>query len=242
MISQVSSSPTIDLADDDDPELLEWILQYLYCHGTAYAYFLDPKNSATPISMEQLVNLYELADKYDIVGLRKRIDLAFYKSGSLDLRALDANPGQHSAFVDCIAKVCGPHSHQAADRTLQCTVTRLCQENCQTLFLNQKFLQLYSEEKLFDAEQATKLGMLLGKRLLATEKTDSFSDLDDRDTFLVKSFGANARNTNSLFNDARFSDLTITFGDGQKIFSHKVILASDSTHFQNVFERFPSVR
>ncbi|THZ89122.1 hypothetical protein D6C84_00415 [Aureobasidium pullulans] len=45
----------------------------------------------------------------------------------------------------------------------------------------------------------------------------------------------------SLFNDARFSDLTITFGDGQKIFSHKVVLASDSTYFQNMFERFPSM-
>ncbi|CAD0014916.1 unnamed protein product [Aureobasidium pullulans] len=236
----VSSSPIIDLGDDDDPRLLEWILQYLYCHGTAHAYFLDPENSAIPISMDQLVNMYELGDKYDVEGLRQRVDLAFYKSGSLDLQALHANPGQHSAFVDCIAKVCGPHSHQPADPTLQCTVTRLCQENCKTLFQDQKFLQLYSEGKLFDAKQATKLGMLLGKQLLDTEDTDSWSDFD-YDISSFRSFRARARNTHSLFNDVRFSDLTITLGDGQKIFGHKVVLASDSTHFQDMFERFPSM-
>ncbi|THX25848.1 hypothetical protein D6C77_01550 [Aureobasidium pullulans] len=233
----VSSSPIIDLGDDDDPELLEWILQYLYCHGTAYAYFLDSKNSATPISMEQLVNLYELADKYDIVWLRNRIDLAFCKSGSLDLLE---DSGQHSAFVDCIAKVCGPHSHQAADRALQRTVMRLCQQNCQTLFRDQKFLKLYSEGKLFDAEQATKLGMFLGKQLFATDDTDSLYD-GESETLSIRSFVANAREKFSLFNNVRFSDLTITLGDGQKIFSHKVILASDSTYFQDMFERFPSM-
>jgi hypothetical protein len=44
-----------------------------------------------------------------------------------------------------------------------------------------------------------------------------------------------------LFNDGRFSDITICIGAGPKIFAHKAVLASYSTCFQKKLERTPSV-
>lgn len=45
----------------------------------------------------------------------------------------------------------------------------------------------------------------------------------------------------SLFNDGRFSDITICIEAGPKMFAHKAVLASYSTCFQKKLERTPSV-
>ncbi|TIA56741.1 hypothetical protein D6C76_10773, partial [Aureobasidium pullulans] len=121
----VSSSPIIDLGDDDDPRLLTWILQYIYRHGTLHNYFSNLKTSNPRMSMEQLIDLFELADKYDVEVLREYIDRAFYRLATHHLDAFRANSKHQNTLYECIARTCGPGALQAADNRLQSTVIHL---------------------------------------------------------------------------------------------------------------------
>lgn len=128
--------------------------------------------------MDGLIDIYQLADKYDIPGLRADADSTLYlvMSDFPDL-SLD-NPSNHS-FIDCVSRVCGPDAVQSADNTMKTTIIRLCQENCLSLFQNKSFLQRYTRGELFDVESATAFGLILGVRLLksnniAAEEADGF--------------------------------------------------------------------
>ncbi|THX40062.1 hypothetical protein D6D10_03789 [Aureobasidium pullulans] len=186
----VSSSPIIDLGDDDDPRLLTWIPQYIYRHGTLHDYFSNMKTSNPQMSMEQLIDLFELADKYDVEVLRDLLSYNF------------------------VVNTAGRYSETGGF------------------------------SRLFDEKQAIAL-LQLDKRIRSNNYYGIQSSKLDRlwkyPRITRRDWDTKTRNMFGLFNDGRFSDITICIGGGLKIFAHKAVPASYSTCFQKKLERTPSI-
>ncbi|KAH0384981.1 hypothetical protein KCU92_g3911, partial [Aureobasidium melanogenum] len=237
---QVASNPVIDLGDEDDPEVLTEVLKYLYCHGPTHDHTWSWESS---IPMTQCIDLYLLADKYDIPELRRNVDLSFYASASNDLRDLVDKTVSETVFVDCIARICGPDSPQLADDTLAKTVMDLCQEFSTTLLQNRAFLQRYKKGELFNNETAAAFGMVLAGRLLtsngiAAKEADGFPKDIDPDS--ERRHDVTERSMLNFLDDKRLSDVTVTFS-GQKMSAHKIILVARSSHFQKMLEDSPTI-
>jgi hypothetical protein len=120
------------------------------------------------VSIDALVDIYQLADKYDIPGLRHNAIDELYSFVSTGLQKTTAHNTFKDHFMDCIARVCGPDAVQFADTTIRTTILDLCQENCLSLFQNKAFLKRYTRGQLFDVESATAFGTSLGARLLTS--------------------------------------------------------------------------
>lgn len=154
------------MGDEDDPQLLIDVIKYLYRYGTIYDQVKGPDRT---INLHQLINIYLLADKYDIHGLRRAIASVFCEMALLDLRKLRQNYTFKSTFVKHIARICGPSCFQLADDTLQSMTIYLCQEHSSSLFKNEMFLQQYMKGELFDSKHAAAFGMKLGKYMLKSQ-------------------------------------------------------------------------
>jgi hypothetical protein len=168
------------LGDEDDPELLTDTIRYLYRHGRLHDQLQD---YMALLSIDGLIDIYQLADKYDIPDLRISADAMLYSLASSDFRRLSANSASLDSFLDCVARVCGPNSLQFADNTLKTTVLEVCQKNCVPLFQNKLFLKRYTGGEVFDVESAAAFGMGLGSRLLksngmAADEADGFPSPD----------------------------------------------------------------
>jgi len=117
--------------------------------------------------MHDLLDIYQLADKYDIPALRRSAGDKFFELAYRDLSTLSGTSG--STFVDCIARICGPKSLQFADNTIKNRIMELCQEDCISLLRNKAFLQRYTKGELFDGGTAAAFGMGLGRHLLESK-------------------------------------------------------------------------
>ncbi|KAG9520237.1 hypothetical protein KCV07_g4468, partial [Aureobasidium melanogenum] len=227
---QVASSPVIDLGDEDDPELVTDLVKYLYRHGPIH----DHNKGPDCVTMDQLIDVYLLADKYDVQGLRRTMVAAFRDMALADLQTLRQNHAFKSTFIKHNARICGPASFQLADDTLQALVIHVCQEYSLVLFKNEMFLQQYIKGELFDNKHAAAFGMKLGRDLLEShsithEEADGLSS--DWDPSLIK-LAARQKKTKNFSNDKKLSDVRITYGTGQTIFAHKIVLATHSREFQ----------
>jgi hypothetical protein len=128
--------------------------------------------------MEELVDVYMMADKYDIPKLRHDVNSMLY-SLIHAIEDLSENATFKNSFIDCIARVCGPDAPQLADNTMKTRIMEICQENCVSLYRNENFVQRYARGVLFDAQSAADFGMELGARLLTRRghshgRADSF--------------------------------------------------------------------
>jgi hypothetical protein len=141
------------------------MIKYVYRHGRVHDVVQGIDYS---VSMDALVDIYQLADKYDIPELRHNVIDELYNFVSTGLQETTAHDTFKVYFMDCIARICGPHAVQFADTTIRTTIVDLCQENCLSLFHNKAFLQRYTRGELFDIESATALGIDLGTRLLTS--------------------------------------------------------------------------
>jgi hypothetical protein len=147
----------------------------MYRHGR----LLDQLDSADQwITIEELVDVYMMADKYDIPKLRHDVNSMLY-SLIHAVEDLSASATFKNSFIDCIARVCGPDAPQLADNTMKTRIMEICQENCVSLYQNKNFIQRYARGELFDVQSAADFGIGLGARLFTSrgsrhEKADSF--------------------------------------------------------------------
>jgi hypothetical protein len=137
----------------------------MYRHGS----ILDQLQSRDrSVTMDELIDIYQLADKYDIPEIRRSVDNMFCELAYIGLSDINASTTSGSHFVNCVARVCGPNSIQLADNTIKNSILQICHEECVRLFQNNAFLQWYKKGELFDVENAATFGMGLGRRLLAS--------------------------------------------------------------------------
>lgn len=116
--------------------------------------------------MNGLIDIYQLADKYDIRNLCCSADSRLYTLASSVLQNSGPNTTSTGLFLDCVARVCGPDSLHLVGNRLRDTIIEVCQERCISLFQDKTFLQRYTRGELFDVESAAAFGMDLGGRLL----------------------------------------------------------------------------
>jgi hypothetical protein len=151
----------------------------MYRHGS----ILDQLQSRDrSVTMDELIDIYQLADKYDIPEIRRNVDSMFCELAYIHFSGKNASTTFESYFVNCIARVCGPNSIQLADNTIKNSILQICHEVCIRLFQNNTFRQWYREGELFDVESAATFGMGLGRRLLASngiaaEESDGFPEI-----------------------------------------------------------------
>ncbi|THW53080.1 hypothetical protein D6D22_00123 [Aureobasidium pullulans] len=216
----VSSSPIIDLGDDDDPRLLTWIPQYIYRHGTLHDYFSNMKTSNPQMSMEQLIDLFELADKYDVEMLSAPIQ------------------STRTPYMNA--------SREPVDLELSKPLITDCSLLSYNFVVNTagRYSETGGFSRLFDEKQAIAL-LQLDKRIRSNNYYGIQSSKLDRlwkyPRITRRDWDTKTRNMFGLFNDGRFSDITICIGGGLKIFAHKAVPASYSTCFQKKLERTPSI-
>ncbi|KAH0370550.1 PAP2-domain-containing protein, partial [Aureobasidium melanogenum] len=230
---KVAWNTVIDVGDEDDPQLLTDVIKYLYRRGTIYD---SVKRPVRTIALQKLIYIYLLADKYDIQGLRRETASAFNEMALIDLRNLRHNHTFKSSFVEHIARICGPSCLQLADDTLQALVMHLCQAYSSSLFRNEVFLQQYMKGEMFDSKHSAEFGAKLGKDLLKTQKLNHEEVSRHSRDWNPSLIGIEARqrNTKNFFNDKRFSDVSISYGDSQSIMAHKIVLATHSHEFQTM--------
>lgn len=139
------------------------MIKYLYRRGPVH-----DEVSAFFFPLNGLVDIYLLADKYDIPKLRCKIALAFGKAVNRKLNPV-SDPHFMEIFVDCIVKLCGPSSLELADHKLQNMITILCQQHYRLLLRDTVFLERYKKGELFDNKNGAAFGLGLGQRLLYSE-------------------------------------------------------------------------
>ena len=209
--------------------------------------------------MNKLVDIYLMADKYDIPILRQSTTRKLSLFAHSNLRTSRANGTSIDPLVDCIARICGPDSLQAADSAMKTRVMEICQRNSIALLKDRTFVQRYRRGELFDVGSATAFGMALGGLLLKSngnpaEEADGFPNIKSvyhytPERYVRKVISLSVFKTDGLtkisyminfFNDQRLSDIIVTFS-GKKILSHKIILATHSSYFQEVLGGSPTV-
>lgn len=113
--------------------------------------------------VEAMVNMFILADKYDVEGLRALICNDFTRAVDLAFSDLGKNiTHQHHFITSIVPRICGPSALQLADKILQQSILNLCKMFWTTLFLNTDFCTLHGTGQLFDCDHAAEFGRYLG--------------------------------------------------------------------------------
>jgi hypothetical protein len=95
-------------------------------------------------SNEDLVfclNVFIVADKYDIASLRQKVVRDFLK--------LLQNLWKTSEFVECVQKLCGPEAIHLADTSLQTAVASFFTNNMSKLSYHKSLVKMVEEDKSF---------------------------------------------------------------------------------------------
>ena len=143
--------------------------------------------------MDNLVNIYLLADKYDIPKLRQRAINELSRVANREIPALSRRKASLNDLVDCIARVCGPDALQSADGAMKARVIKICQEHSVALLPDKEFLHRYSSGELFDTESATAFGMKLGGLVLTSKgiearESDGFPNPNDDSKYTTNKY------------------------------------------------------
>lgn len=96
-------------------------------------------------SLSSLVDMFTLADKYDLLQLRRKISYSFEAKLSHDY---SRNADEFVRTI--IARVCGPTAIQSADKNLQRSVFKHCKMHFVDLLQDRRFIERYMEGTLFD--------------------------------------------------------------------------------------------
>ncbi|CAD0098130.1 unnamed protein product [Aureobasidium mustum] len=142
----VASSSTIDLGDEDDPEMIREMIRSMYVRDDALRYSVMHQDER---SLASLVDMFILADKYDLPQLRRKLSYTF--EAKLD----DHYSSHEDEFIrTIIARVCGPAAIQFADKALQRSVSKHCKMHYADLLQHSRFVDQYTEGTLFNSEFA----------------------------------------------------------------------------------------
>ncbi|CAD0114880.1 unnamed protein product [Aureobasidium uvarum] len=222
----VASSSTIDLGDEDDPQMIREMIQSMYaCDDT-----LRPDER----SLAMLVDTFIIADKYDLLQLRRKIPDAFETKLSDDY---SRNADEFVRLI--IARVCGPTAIRFADKGLQRSVMNHCKMHLTDLLQDRRFVEQYTGGTLFDSEFALAFNLHMGKSAL--EKNGLVPTL--LKDYEPKMKPSPTSTPPGFFNDQSLSDVIIYYGHGQSIFAHKIILAAppSPSYFHRILEESPSI-
>ncbi|KAH0370555.1 hypothetical protein KCU65_g2584, partial [Aureobasidium melanogenum] len=135
----VASSSIIDLGEDDEPDMIRAMIKFMY--GGRYIDYSRLHESI----VEAMVEMFILADKYDVKRLRISANSHFARAMDIAFSNVGKNVGyQHRFITSMIPRICGPSALQLADKTLQQSILNLCKKHWSTLHLDPDFCTLYA--------------------------------------------------------------------------------------------------
>ncbi|KAH0341443.1 hypothetical protein KCU81_g6227, partial [Aureobasidium melanogenum] len=181
----VSSSPEIDLGDDDDPDLVEAMLRIMYddqdsCVMTVTFRYTD--------FFEALLDLYILGDKYDVPVLRHQTkDLLMSNIKSIVYIRDEKRVPVDETFEQaekCIAKMLGPSAITFADRSIQEEALDWCAENLDDLLWRRPFRKQLGRGKMFSTEFAGRLFLRKARLNAVGFESDHDNDVYDHSSEL----------------------------------------------------------
>lgn len=137
------------------------MIRSMYVRDDALRYSVmhqDERSLASPVDM------FILADKYDLPQLRRKLSYTF------EAKLNDHYSGHEDEFVRIIiASVCGPAAIQFADKALQRSVSKHCNLHFADLLQDSRFVEQYTEGTLFDSEFALAFNLHVGKSALESK-------------------------------------------------------------------------
>lgn len=123
MFSQEAHENEMSL-EDDNPKAVRIMIRCLY--GLGY----KKDKSSTADDMLFLVDVFAIADKYDVPRLRKSVTIHFAEL------AKKKDFTRTNAFVECIKSAC---ENAWADKSLERVILGICHEKLASVFQNQSF-------------------------------------------------------------------------------------------------------
>lgn len=158
---QVVSSSTIDLGDEDDPEMIREMIKSMYLRDDTLSYLVFPSDNR---SLASLVDMFVLADKYDVPQLRRMTSYAFE-----DKLSHDYSRNSDDFIRTIIPRVCGPTAIHFADKDLQRSTLKHCKLHFPDLLQDERFVRQYTDGSLFDDEFALAFNLHVGKSALESK-------------------------------------------------------------------------
>ncbi|THW51843.1 hypothetical protein D6C77_01549 [Aureobasidium pullulans] len=217
------------LDNTSHPDTLLHVLRYMYHSGWVHDCLLKPE---VVYPLGRLLNLYDVADRYNIGALKHKVNLCFWYSSINDLDRLAEVPTYDSQFIRHIHKICGADSEPFDDDTLQKTVVHLCAKYHKTLLKIDELSNSYNQDLLFNAKCAA---MFAEEYAVVSLAGDGWGRERNPDLH-TKDLLARERNTTEFFDNPEFADITLTIGKDREFNAHKVVLAGHSTSFLAHFD------
>ncbi|KAH0341466.1 hypothetical protein KCU81_g6309, partial [Aureobasidium melanogenum] len=167
----VSNSATFIIDDECDgkhePEAVFAMLKHIY--GMPFGSGSNCRPDGTSV-IEYSIKVYKLADKYDILSVR-RAAVEFIESyiNAYLYLSKTQNPPASSPIPDCIAHICGPDAPQLADLQLRNALFSWLSKNICALSKHNEFKVKIEDGSLLDVDLTAKLLFRL------TEEIDNFA-------------------------------------------------------------------
>ncbi|KAH0270730.1 hypothetical protein KCU91_g7877, partial [Aureobasidium melanogenum] len=133
----VATSEEVDLGDDDDPEAIHAMLRYIY--DMPYAHQITG-SSTLEEDLIFCLNVFIVADKYDVAGLRRKV--------VPDFRLHLQRTWSSEAFVVCVKNLYGPDAIYMADPSLQTAITDFV-DNMSRIAHHKSLVTMIEEDKSF---------------------------------------------------------------------------------------------
>jgi hypothetical protein len=141
--------------------MIREMIQSMYFRNDKLSYSVFPRDTR---SLALLVDMFVLADKYDLPHLRRKTSYVFKAKLSHDY---SRNADEFIRTI--IPRVCGPTAIQFADRDLQRSILEHCKLHFADLLQDERFVEQYTEETLFDREFALAFNLHVGKSALESK-------------------------------------------------------------------------
>lgn len=143
--TQVASSNEVDLGDDEDAEAIRAMIRHIY--DLPYDNMLEENtvdDSAAYSTNEDLlfhINVYAVADKYDVPSLRPIVVKKFEDLMEITWESDD--------FTTSIQKLTGSSMGHVADPSLQAAAAAFCAKHLHKLAKQNDFVEMIQEEGPF---------------------------------------------------------------------------------------------
>ncbi|KEQ61160.1 uncharacterized protein M437DRAFT_26213, partial [Aureobasidium melanogenum CBS 110374] len=141
----VASSNEVDLGDDEDPEAILAMIRHIY--DLPYDMMIEGNtvdDSAPYSTNEDLlfhINVYAVADKYDVPSLRPIVVKKFEDLMEITWESDD--------FVARIQKLTGPSMGHIADPSVQAAAAAFCAKHLHKLAKQDNFVEMIQDEGPF---------------------------------------------------------------------------------------------
>ncbi|THZ27066.1 hypothetical protein D6C91_02389 [Aureobasidium pullulans] len=167
----VASSGTISLGDDDDPKAIHAMVRHLYDLPYDQASVLFAKSTSADLMFH--INVFEVADKYDVPSLR------VLSVGKFAWLMESIWSIKKEEVCQAIQRLCAPNAVSFADRSLQASAATFCSAHILDLIKIDSFVKMLEEGEPFAGRLLTAVLKGKSESVIQTKKCDTCATVAD---------------------------------------------------------------